>query len=173
MLCQVDDQRFVIITERGLFMTFRFIFLLPILMLPACATIVKGSTQDITVTSTPDHASCQVMRGASQTAMIESTPGIVKLNRGSEDTIVSCVKPGFDRNAVTMVSAFNGATFGNLLVGGIVGIIVDASTGANYTYQDRVNVVLSPNGPMMQVAPSVGAYAPGEPIRLQPTQPGV
>lgn len=140
-------------------------------MLPACATVMKGSSQDITVTSTPDGASCQVAKGAAQVATIPSTPAIVKLNRGSEDTTVTCTKPGFDRTAVTMTSSFNGATFGNILLGGVVGVVVDASTGANYTYQDKVNVTLPPSSPAIPMAPA--PFAPGAPIVLRPQQPGV
>jgi hypothetical protein len=41
-------------------------------------------------------------------------------------------------------SKFTGATVGNILLGGIVGVVVDAASGANNKYPERVTIVMTP-----------------------------
>lgn len=142
-----------------------------LLLLPACATIVKGSSQDIAVNSSPGAASCQIAKGTAQIATIPVTPGTARVSRSSEPVTVTCMKQGYETTAFVAPSSVNGWIFGNLLFGGLVGIIVDASTGAGSSYPDSVLVTLPPS---RQVAPAQpGPYVPGEGIRLSPQQPGV
>ena len=56
---------------------------------------------------------------------------------------------------------FNGATFFNILLGGIVGMTVDIASGANNTYPPEVRVGLAPN-------PSA---PPPAPVAEAPTAP--
>ena len=44
-----------------------------------------------------------------------------------------------------LASSFTGATFGNLLLGGFVGVVIDASSGANNKYPERIVVVMTPS----------------------------
>ncbi len=39
---------------------------------------------------------------------------------------------------------FQGTTFGNIIAGGVTGMIVDAATGANYEYPSNVHLSLAP-----------------------------
>lgn len=151
----------------------RLAVLLPLFLLPACATIIKGSTQEVALTSEPPGAICSVERTGAQIAAVTSTPASVVLKRNSADLTVKCAKPGFDPRAATVHASFNGVTFGNLLLGGLIGIIVDASTGANFSYPEQVNVAMPPVVTLAPApAPAPAPYVPGGPIRLQPAQPG-
>ena len=152
----------------------RLALLLPILLLPACATVIKGTGQDVAVSSEPDGASCVFLKKTAQHAAIQTTPATVHIDRSSDDLVVTCEKAGYQKTAQTLHPSFNGVTFGNLLIGGPIGFIVDAATGANLTYPDKAHVVLpaaSPAPPPSQ-APA-GPYVPGQAIVLQPQQPGV
>ena len=70
---------------------------------------------------------------------------MVSIEKGKEDLQVRCTKPGWKDSLATIPSEFEGWTAGNVLAGGIIGIAVDASTGAIHHYPDTFEV------PMMRV----------------------
>ncbi len=111
----------------------------------ACATVVGGTTQEVLVQSEPSGAGCRVERQGAAVGVIPSTPGKVILPRSKQDAVVNCTKDGFEASQEVLVASFTGATLGNILVGGLVGIAVDAASGANNKYPERVTVVLTPS----------------------------
>lgn len=77
---------------------------------------------------------------------------------------VRCVKPGWQDGFGNIPSNFQGWTVGNLLLGGIIGLGVDAATGAINEYPNafQVPMVPAPNqAPPMMPAP----YPPPLPRR--------
>jgi len=114
------------------------------LALGGCATVVKGTTQDISVDSSPQGAGCDVSRNGAKLASV-TTPGKIQVSRDKAVLTFSCMKPPEYPNPVTLdvEPTFNGATFGNILLGGVVGAVVDASTGANYSYPEYVIIDLT------------------------------
>src|SRR6185503_14258047 len=104
------------------------------LALGGCATIVEGTSQTVAIATQPPGASCTVSRQGAQISAVLSTPGSVKIDKSKNDITVTCSKEGFETTSVNYASSFNGATFGNIILGGAVGAVVDASTGANYNY---------------------------------------
>jgi hypothetical protein len=132
--------------------------------LGGCATIVKGTTQDIAVDSNPQGANCTVSRNGAQLAVVNPTPGKIKVTRDREALTFACSKaPEYSNTATSVVeSKFNGTTFGNILIGGVVGAVVDASTGSNYSYPDRVMIDL--------IAANLPISAPPPPITGKPAE---
>lgn len=110
----------------------------------ACATVLGGTTQEVFVESDPAGAECRIDRMGANVGVVKPTPGRVNVSRSKETMIVTCVREGYEPSNEVLASSFSGATIGNLLLGGIVGIVVDASSGANNKYPDRVVVVLTP-----------------------------
>lgn len=110
----------------------------------ACATVVGGTTQDVLVESQPPGAECKVDRLGANIGVVKPTPGRVNIARSKDNVIVSCTQEGYEQSNEVLVSSFTGATVGNLLLGGLVGVVVDAASGANNKYPDRVLVVLTP-----------------------------
>jgi len=110
----------------------------------ACASIINGTTQDLYVDSQPQGASCKIDRQGAVVGTINSTPGKVNVPRHKDNIVVSCALDGYDQSNEVLASSFSGATFGNLLLGGFVGVVIDASSGANNKYPERVNVVMTP-----------------------------
>ncbi len=112
------------------------------LALSGCATITRGSDDVLVINSTPQGAQVQLSNGMSCT----STPCSFKLPRRS-DIGVTVSKQGC-RSVVTNVThktADGGAAAiaGNVLVGGIIGLGVDAATGASQELiPNPVNVTL-------------------------------
>ena len=121
-----------------------FIIAAASMLLSGCATIVNGSNQSVTVSTDPPGASCRLSRQTETLGAIPITPGSVQVSKSKNDMVVTCEKPGYLTAVVSRSSSFGGATFGNILLGGGVGIIVDAASGANYTYPSEIHVAMAP-----------------------------
>ena len=115
------------------------------LLLSGCATVVSGTSQTVAISSTPQGAYCSVSRGGGQVGAISSTPGNVSVGKSGSALSVTCSKPGYQSATSFANSSFNGWTFGNIVVGGLIGVAVDASTGANFDYPASIDVPMQPD----------------------------
>lgn len=100
------------------------------LFMSGCATITRGTTDALVVNSQPQGAQVQLSNGMSCT----STPCTFKLPRKS-DLQVTISKAGCQTMVTNVTHKTAGAgaagVAGNVLVGGIIGLGVDAATGAS------------------------------------------
>jgi len=119
----------------------RLAVLLP-LGLCACATITTSPSQDLAIATEPPGARCEVHRDGRFVGTLEATLGTLRIGKSSRDSVVTCTRPGHRPAQATLRPEFNPVTIGNVLLGGVVGIIVDASTGAVSRYPDSVQLVL-------------------------------
>jgi len=104
-----------------------------------CATIVKGTTQEIPVSSEPTGARVSVDGSAAGT-----TPTTVTLSRKANH-MVTIEKEGYQSESVAITKSMGGAVAGNIIAGGLVGWGVDAVSGAQYNLNPTtVNVRLQP-----------------------------
>jgi hypothetical protein len=110
----------------------------------ACATVVGGTTQEVYVDTEPKGAACTANRQGATVGVVKPTPGKVGLARSKETVILSCNLEGYEQSNEVLVASFTGATVGNILLGGLVGVAIDAASGANNKYPERVMVVLTP-----------------------------
>ena len=90
------------------------------------------------------------------------TPGNATVHKTKNDLVVTCTKDGFKEASVKITPHFNGATVGNVLAGGIIGIGIDAATGANYNYPE--NVVVPMASADAAAAPAAAPPAPAAPV---------
>jgi PEGA domain len=97
-----------------------------VLTATGCATIVSGSKQYVNFTSTPAKASI-IIDGNFQ----GRTPMSVKLARKKPHTVVIRLE-GYKDYETKLERKFNAWYIGNIVFGGLVGIIVDPITGAMY-----------------------------------------
>ncbi len=104
-----------------------------LLALGACATVTKDTTQIISVSTTPPGASC-LLHNAAGSWDIASTPGEAKVKRNFSPLEISCNKEGREARTV-LEPRTRGRAYGNILLGGAPAI-VDANTGAGYTYDE-------------------------------------
>ena len=109
-----------------------------------CATIVKGSTQDLNVTTDPAGANCDLSRAGVVIATINPTPGSVHIKKDKNNIEVRCKKSGYAETTGNVPSNFEGWTVGNLLIGGFIGIAVDYGSGALNNYEPELFVKLTP-----------------------------
>lgn len=117
--------------------------------LGGCATVTRGTTDQITVNSEPAGAEARSSLGHS----CASTPCNWEVNRKAE-FIVSFSKPGYEDTQVpvqTRVAGSGAAGFaGNVLVGGVIGMGVDAATGS--TLEHYPNPVIASLVPLKKAA---------------------
>ena len=140
---------------------------LPLLVgLAGCATIIKGTTQSISLKTPPEEgAQCELKN--SQAPWFVTTPGSVTVHKTKTDLVVTCTKSGFQDATATIPARFNGVTAGNILIGGLVGLTVDAASGANYGYTALTEIPLLPLSsvaPPEEEADTTPADEPDEPI---------
>jgi hypothetical protein len=102
----------------------------------------------------PPGARCFVDREGARLGEVGSTPGSIRLDKSKNDIAVTCSKAGYETATAAQSPNFQGTTFGNILIGGGVGAIADAASGANYQYSAQVVLTLAPSGPLgVPVAP--------------------
>ena len=101
---------------------------------------------------------------------ITATPGSVRLDKSKNDLSVTCAKDGYQTATVSRAASFGGATFGNIIAGGVIGVVVDAASGANYSYPDdiRMDLAAIPAPAAPPVALQAPPGGPDAPIRLLP-----
>jgi hypothetical protein len=100
-------------------------------LLPSCATIINGTDQDVYISSTPDSASVTISTFYGVKIQKGVTPLTVNLKREDEYKVLVS-KEGYEDNEVVIRNSANGAVWGNILCGGIIGLIIDFSNGAAY-----------------------------------------
>jgi hypothetical protein len=107
------------------------------IVLTNCATIVNGTKQQVTFYSTPSKANV-VVDGAS----VGMTPMFLELTRKS-DHFVKIQIDGYIPYEIKLTKKVDAIIIGNILIGGLIGIIIDASTGAMYKLTPKdINPVL-------------------------------
>lgn len=124
------------------------------LTLPACSTIVEGTDQQVTVITDPSGASCTLSREGSVIGVVNPTPGSIQVDKSKNAIAVRCEREGYQPTAGTLSSEFEGMTFGNILFGGLIGVAVDASSGAMNEYPPSITLILTPERPTPQAPPA-------------------
>lgn len=113
------------------------------LTLASCATITKGTDQVVSI-DTPGYAGaqCTLISKAIGTRQIV-TPGTITLPKGGDNIAVNCVR-GCYRGTGVIASEVEAMTAGNVLAGGVIGLGVDAATGAMHKYNAQNQIALTP-----------------------------
>jgi len=124
-----------------------------------CATIVNGTKQSVSVSTTPvQGAECTLTN--SEGTWYLTSPASVEVHKTKNDLTVTCKKDGYQPGSQVSVSNFGGATFGNIVAGGVIGAGVDAASGANYYYNTPMIVPLGETVKPVGATPSPSAAAP-------------
>lgn len=129
-----------------------------VLALSACATIIEGSDDKISIaTSPPSNATCTL---TSKRGTYYSYAGAqASVQKSRSDLNISCADATGASGQSTVVSDVEPWAFGNILLGGLIGAAVDWSTGAAYDYPDATTVPLT--------APMAYTPAPAYPAPAQ------
>lgn len=121
------------------------LFALVLLTLPACATIVSGTQQSLFI-DTPDveGAHCDLTDSKGGSWYLGNTPASITVVKGNGPMNIVCKKPGYKTARAVLEEDIAGATLGNVILGGGVGIFVDAASGAAQKYPDKATVWMEP-----------------------------
>lgn len=134
--------------------------LLGIAMLTSCATITRGNDQSITVLTDPEGAKCELRREGKVIAVAHPTPETVQLDKSRKSISITCQKDGFIEELKVMDSETEAMTVGNVILGGVIGVGVDAASGAMNKYPDSIEIELERR---MQTRPDPEAEDAGDP----------
>jgi hypothetical protein len=135
------------------------------LLLPACATVTRGTSQKFKIESSPSEA--QVSLSTGQNCV---TPCKLKLKR-KPGFVATFKKDGYQTQDVTVESKLGGgglvAGAGNVLLGGVIGGIVDGTNGSmNNLSPSPLMVTLLPAAPVQAAVDAAPAAAPVEPVAI-------
>lgn len=113
-------------------------------LLPACSTVMNGGNQAVTFnTGEVSEANCTITGGSDNAVQLDFvSPAEVKLPRSKKALNVMCSKAGYADATQIVNSKVEASTAGNIITGGIIGVGVDALTGALYKYPDVVQIMM-------------------------------
>lgn len=135
----------------------RLIFLAAVALLPGCASIIEGTTQSIYVSTSPEGASCDLVREGLTIATVNPTPGSAHIDKTKHDITVECEKSGYEQSQGFLPSEIEGAVFGNIIAGGLIGWGIDSASGADNHYPEQISIALTPKmASGIGTAPSAG-----------------
>jgi hypothetical protein len=97
-----------------------------ILFSQACGTIMQGTTQQIGISSNPSNASVTI-NGQNH----GTTPMIIDLKR-KDSHMVKIELDGFQPYETNLTRSTSGWVWGNIVFGGLIGLVIDASAGGMY-----------------------------------------
>lgn len=145
-----------------------------LLGLSACASIIEGSTDHINVSTSPATQSTCSMTNSRGT-VTAYTPSSAAIKKSKSDINISCSDPRTGATGQsTVVSDIEAWDFGNILIGGLVGMGVDWYTGAAYDYPDSAVVPMAvPTAayPAPAYAPAAATAAPTYPAPAMSAAP--
>jgi hypothetical protein len=97
-------------------------------------------------------ATCTLTSSAVGTKVVQ-TPATITLEKGRESVTVHCTKECYTDGSGVIASDFEAMTMGNIILGGVIGVGVDAASGAMNKYAPEAQVVMTP-------IPGCGALRP-------------
>ncbi|MBC8042325.1 MAG: PEGA domain-containing protein [Rhizobacter sp.] len=123
------------------------LFYVSCLGLTACATVINGTSQQIGISSAPSGAVITI-----DSMKVGNTPFVASLGRKSEH-FIKIELAGYQPFEIALTKSANGAVWGNILVGGLIGLTVDLITGGMYDLNPRdIRADLRPLGDSNMVA---------------------
>jgi hypothetical protein len=106
-----------------------------------CATVVSRGGRDQNVTISADTPGATILVDGQPTG---TAPATVPLSRKSEHTI-DVTAPGYETAHLTVRRRLNPWLFGNLIIGGPIGLVIDVVTDSTHTLSpDELKVNLKP-----------------------------
>ncbi|MDR0954162.1 MAG: hypothetical protein LBM20_02110 [Rikenellaceae bacterium] len=129
----------------------------------SCASIFSYSTNQVTLTSTPLGANVTVVNRAGKTIFSGTTPAEIRLNVSAgymkpEQYTVTFEKEGGAQTTIPLLCNVNGWYFGNILIGGLIGmLVIDPLTGAmfklatDYVHADLRTEIVSVSGRELRI----------------------
>ncbi len=128
-------------------------------LLQGCASIISQSSWPVAIKSTPDSTAFTITNQKGDKIHSGTTPATVNLASGAgffdgEKYTLHFTKEGFQEKTAILDTSLNGWYFGNLVFGGILGLlIIDPATGAMFRLPESFSVDLTPQSHSMGPSP--------------------
>lgn len=106
-----------------------------------CATIISGEKQALKITSVPESADITITTEGGLGVFVGKTPAVIELPRRRFYKVVAEV-PGYLPATVRIDQELNGWFCGNILCGGVVGVVIDYATGAMWNLDPDTLVIM-------------------------------
>ena len=115
------------------------------LFISGCASVSGGPSQSLTVQANYKDqdvfgVNCEIKN--TRGLWFVTTPGTTQIRSSSEALSVVCNKKDLGSGRAIVESEMKGAMYGNLILGGVIGGVVDHSTGAAYEYPKTIKVIM-------------------------------
>jgi|TARA_R110000782_G_scaffold149778_2_gene242519 ABC-type Fe3+-hydroxamate transport system substrate-binding protein len=116
-----------------------------LLAVTGCSTVTTGTTQTVTLdTPMAAGAKCTMTDMQKRVYQVPATPASLVVEKGDGPMTIVCEKDGYGKTTALIDEEFAGATLGNILIGGGIGILIDAASGAAQRYPDKLTVWMKP-----------------------------
>jgi hypothetical protein len=132
-------------------------------LISGCASIISGRSAEVAIDSYPQGARVVIHDNDGREVAALNTPGVVSLKRNRHYFLparytATIEAPGYAPAEVAIRSSINPWVLGNIVVGGVPGLIVDNATGAAWKpSQSEIHRQLTPLGneqsPMISSTP--------------------
>jgi hypothetical protein len=123
---------------------FRLTGLFLLVLTAGCATITRGTTQNIAIHTPGAPGAVCILSSGSIASRTVVTPATISVEKGMDSIAVRCTKECFHDGAGIVTSSMEAMTAGNILVGGVVGLGVDAMSGAMNKYNPDTGIYMAP-----------------------------
>ena len=130
-----------------------------LLSLTGCASIVSGRHAEVAIDSYPSNAHVEIHDKRGRRVSSFNTPGVASLKRQGRYFMparytATIAAPGYQSAQVPLGSTVNPWIIGNIVIGGIPGLIVDNATGAAWKpKRSEIHQQLSPLEQSRQPSP--------------------
>ena len=135
--------------------------------LSGCGTITQGTSQNITITSTPPGGHCELTRKGEHVATLDKTPGTVKVDKTKNDILLTCTREGYQEASLNLESGYGAGTFGNIILGGGIGWAIDSASGADNKYPSSADIKFIP----VNTTVSSAEASTGQTVKVTPAIP--
>ena len=116
------------------------------IILSSCASITGTSTQPISIVvkdgsdNSLEDVKCTLVNDKG--AWEIKAPAFANVTRSAADLAITCKKKGYPDGLAKGVSRAIGNMWGNVILGGGVGAIIDHSKGKGYGYSDQMTIIM-------------------------------
>ena len=122
-----------------------FLLIPAVILFTGCASVVNDVTHPIKVETKNEAgeliAGAECVLSNERAASSVKSGEIANVRRSNTDLKIECKHPTNPAATATATSRVNGGMFGNILLGGGVGAIIDHNRGTAYTYPTWVQLI--------------------------------
>lgn len=108
-----------------------------------CASIFNGNASMLSIMTNPENATVTIKGSQSGEKIVQHTPCSITLSKGS-DYMVKIDFAGYQSENIIIRRDIAGWFWGNLLLGGVIGMVIDYGTNNMWTHSpSNINIDLT------------------------------